>query len=224
MPGSPEEDIAREGFSPRSRCIATLVWILMRTIGTTCRLRVHDPDDTIGRPPDRPMIWIFWHNRIFMLPLVFRRYANGRKGAILSSASRDGELIAAVVSKVGLAPVRGSTSRRGINALLGLRGRIRAGYDVGVVPDGPRGPRYRLGPGVVKLAQITGSKIRPLRVEYSACWTIRSWDRFRIPKPFSRIDIYFDPLVDIPAELGDEEFEEQRLRVESLLNPHHETD
>jgi len=223
-PDRTAEAISLQDLSPRSRGIAAVIWYLMKAISGTCRFRFHDPDSILQHPPDHPMIWIFWHNRIFALPATYRRCDFGRKGASLSSASRDGEIIAALVARLGLAAVRGSSSRRGLGAMLGLLDWIRAGYDVSVVPDGPRGPRYRLGKGVIKLAQMTNAKILPVRVEYRSWWTFRSWDRFRLPKPFTRVDVYFDPLVDVPSELTGEEFEEQRLRVESILNPNHETD
>lgn len=170
------------------------------------------------------MIWVFWHNRIFVLTTFYRKFAGGRKGAILSSASRDGEIIAALMSRSGMASVRGSSSRRGAAALLGLLDWVKSGYDVGVVPDGPRGPLYRMGPGAIKLAGMTGAKILPIRVEYGSCWKFKSWDRFRVPKPFTSVDIYLDPLYDVPAGQTDEELEKSRLELERIMNPNNETD
>lgn len=170
------------------------------------------------------MIWTFWHNRIFVVPVMYKKYLPQRSGAILSSASKDGEIIAAIIRRFGIWSVRGSSSRRGLSAMRGLIDWVEAGYDVAIVPDGPRGPRYRLGPGAVKLAQMTNAKIAPMRVEYGSWWTFKSWDQFRLPKPFTTVTVHFDPLVEVPAELDDEQFEAERQRVERILNPHDETD
>lgn len=213
-----------EGLSARSRRIARVLSALIKLLSVTLRWRLHDPGKIIENDPDHPMIWVFWHNRIFVLTHFYRKYNKTRKGAILSSASRDGEIISALVSRAGMASVRGSTSRRGAAALLGLLDWIKSGYDVGVVPDGPRGPLYHMGPGVIKLAGVTDARILPIRVEYGACWKFKSWDRFRVPKPFTTVDIFLDPLFDVPPGQSDEEREASRLELERIMNPNNETD
>lgn len=171
------------------------------------------------------MIWTFWHNRIFVLPAVYHRYLISRKGAVLTSASKDGEVIAAIVARFGCEAVRGSSSRKGTSALLGLIDWVRDGYDVAIVPDGPRGPRYRMGPGVAKIAEVTGAIVLPVRVEYGRYWCFRkSWDRFRVPKPFTTVDVYFGPCAEVPSGLDENGFESERLRLETLMNPAHEVD
>lgn len=197
---------------------------LIRMISRTLRWRLHDPSGVATAPPEHPMIWTFWHNRIFTLPTVYHKYLKTRKGAVLTSASRDGEIIAAVVVRFGCAVVRGSSSRRGIAALLGLKETIQNGYDVAIVPDGPRGPRYRLGPGAVKLAELTGAAILPVRVEYGSAWVFKSWDRFQLPKPFTTVDVYLGPFTFVPSDLDEEGFEGERLRIEQLMNPANEID
>jgi len=93
------------------------------------------------------------------------------------------------------------------------------------VPDGPRGPRYRMGPGVAKLAEVTGALVLPVRVEYGHYWCFRkSWDRFRVPKPFTAVDVYFGPCTEVPSGLDENGFESERLRLETLMNPAHEVD
>ncbi|MDF1656956.1 MAG: lysophospholipid acyltransferase family protein [Verrucomicrobiales bacterium] len=213
-----------KGLSSRSRRIAFVLSLLIGLICRTVRWRLHDPGNLREKSPEHPLIWVFWHNRIFILTYFRLKYMAERRGAILSSASRDGEIIAALVSRAGCASVRGSTSRRGAAALLGLLDWIKSGYDVGVVPDGPRGPVYKLGPGVIKLAGMTDAKILPVRVEYGSCWKFKSWDRFRVPKPFTTVDIYLDPLFDVPANQNDEELEASRTALERIMNPKNETD
>jgi lysophospholipid acyltransferase (LPLAT)-like uncharacterized protein len=170
------------------------------------------------------MVWAFWHNRIFVIPTVYRKYLRSRKGAVLTSASKDGETIAAIIARFGCEAVRGSSSRRGASALLGLIDWIRDGYDVAIVPDGPRGPRYRLGPGLVKLAEVTGALVLPVRVEYGSYWHFKSWDRFRLPKPFTTVDVFFGPCAEVPSGLDGSDFERERVRLETLMNPAHEVD
>jgi len=196
----------------------------MRIVAATCRWRLHDPDAISQNPPEHSMIWAVWHNRIFMAPAAYRRFLKSRKGATLTSPSKDGEIIAATVAKFGVSAVRGSSSRRGAAALVELRDWIKRGFDILIVPDGPRGPRYRLGPGLVKLAQLTDAKILPIRIEYGSYWKFRSWDQFRLPKLFTTVDIYLEPLAEVASDLPEEDFEMERRRIETILNPEHETD
>ncbi len=171
------------------------------------------------------MIWTFWHNRIFVLPTLYQKYLRVRKGAVLTSASKDGEVIAAIVARFGCEAVRGSSSRKGAAALLGLIDWVRDGYDVAIVPDGPRGPRYRMGPGVAKLAEVTGALILPVRVEYQGYWCFqKAWDRFRVPKPFTTVDVFLGPCTEVVSGLDDPAFESERVRLETLMNPAHEID
>jgi lysophospholipid acyltransferase (LPLAT)-like uncharacterized protein len=211
-------------LSPKSRRIGFAGACMIRLISSTLRWRLHDPSGVATSPPEHSMIWTFWHNRIFVLPTVYHKYLKTRKGAVLTSASRDGEIIAAVIARFGCDAVRGSSSRRGLAALLGLKEWIQDGYDVAIVPDGPRGPRYRLGPGAVKLAELTGAAILPVRIEYGSAWVFKSWDRFQLPKPFTTVDVYLGPYTFVPSGLDEETFETERLRIEQLMNPANETD
>lgn len=224
MPEVPEKEGVIRKLSPKSRRIGWAGAFLIRLLSATLRWRLHDPAGVSSGPPERPMIWTFWHNRIFVLPALYHRYLASRKGAVLTSASKDGEIIAAIVARFGCDAVRGSSSRRGVSALLGLIDWIKDGYDVAIVPDGPRGPRYQLGPGLVKLAEVTGAMVLPIRVEYGCYWHFKSWDRFRVPKPFSTVDIFLGPPVEVTPNLDEAGFESERLRLETLMNPTHETD
>jgi lysophospholipid acyltransferase (LPLAT)-like uncharacterized protein len=211
-------------ISPKSRRIGLAAATVIRLFSFTFRWRLHDSAGITGDPPEHPMIWAFWHNRIFAIPVMYRKYLSSRSGAVLSSASKDGEIIAATVSRFGCYSIRGSSSRRGTAALRGLIDWINAGYDVAIVPDGPRGPRYKIGPGIVKLASMTDAKILPVRLEYGSVWKFKSWDRFQLPKPFTTVNVYFDPLIHVPENLDDDSFEAERLRIEQIMNPNHETD
>jgi lysophospholipid acyltransferase (LPLAT)-like uncharacterized protein len=170
------------------------------------------------------MIWTFWHNRIFALPVMYQKFIKTRSGAVLTSPSNDGAIIATTMKCFGVDAVRGSSSRGGLKALLSLKKWISNGFDVAITPDGPRGPRYRLAPGLIMLAQKTGAAILPIRVEYSSFWRLRSWDQFQIPKPFSKVTIIFEPLETIDALLDEAGFEKARLRIEKIMNPTGETE
>jgi lysophospholipid acyltransferase (LPLAT)-like uncharacterized protein len=113
--------------------------------------------------------------------------------------------------------VRGSSSRRGAAALLHLTRRLEEQYDVCITPDGPRGPRYRLQPGALLLAQHARIPLMPFLIEYSSCWRLKSWDGFAIPKPFSRVMVTLLPLVTVPSNLSGEGFESARAAIEATM-------
>ena len=195
--------------------IGKLVAGLVRVIGWTLRMEVMDRCRLLDRDFKQPVIWTFWHNRMFVVPLLRERAAH-RSGAVLTSASRDGAIIAAVMKSFRLRSVRGSTSRRGATALLQLTVALEGGEDAAVTPDGPRGPRYRLGPGVVFLAQRTGAGILPIHIEYSRAVRLKSWDRFMIPLPFSKVRMICDELIFVAPEA---DMEAERARIEQLMQP-----
>jgi hypothetical protein len=154
---------------------------------------------------------------------MFERYFPARAGAALASQSKDGEIIAAFIDRFGLRPIRGSSSRGGGRALVEMKRAFDSGFDVAITPDGPRGPRYRLNPGVIKLAQLTGGTVLPMHIEYSRCWRLKSWDGFMIPRPFARVEITFDTLHRVNATANEAEFEAERLRLEQALRPKDES-
>jgi lysophospholipid acyltransferase (LPLAT)-like uncharacterized protein len=137
--------------------------------------------------------------------------------AALISASKDGALLAELLGRFGVVPVRGSSSRRGGQALIELVTWSRRGYDITVTPDGPRGPCYVAQEGVLVLAQLTGAPVLPVSCRLG--WKIRvnSWDRFQIPLPFSRCEISIEPPIYVPRETSPEEREKLRQRLEEVL-------
>jgi len=220
----PEKQNTIKPLSLRARFIGWAAATLIRFCCFTYRWELVDLAGLGRGLPDRSLIWTFWHNRVFVLPCAYKRYLKSRSGAVLTSASKDGEMIAATMAAFGVDSVRGSSSRRGASALLGLTDWIKQGYDVAITPDGPRGPRYKLAPGIVKLAQVTQAAILPIRIEAASVWRFDSWDHFQVPKPFTRVRVVFEPLQTVQAELDETAFEKERLRIESMLNPNDETD
>jgi lysophospholipid acyltransferase (LPLAT)-like uncharacterized protein len=165
-----------------------------------------------------PVIFALWHNRIFTMPPIWKRTGGKfRKTVVLTSASKDGTTLATAMASFGLGAIRGSSSRRAVSALIGMKKSLREGFDVCVTPDGPRGPRYVVQPGVIKIAQATGTEIIPIHIRYGAAWRLKTWDRFVIPKPFSRVRIVFDKPHRIPKDLSAEDFENARLELERSL-------
>ena len=192
---------------------------LLRILFATLHLRVHDPHNFRGNPPTQPVIYAFWHNRILAITAAFRRdYPKGRGGVlVLTSASRDGMWLGEVAQRLGLGSVRGSTSRRGATAMRELLDKVEQGHDIAITPDGPRGPKYELGAGLVYLAQKAEIPIMPMHAHFKSCWRLRSWDNFVIPRPFSRVDITLGPLLRVPETEADAAFEHERRKIESVL-------
>ena len=194
-----------------------LSW-LVRALVFTLKFDVEDRAKTFGRLHGGH-IWTFWHNRMLLVPWIHEEWFDHVKGAILASPSADGQIIADLCEQFGIVSVRGSSSNpmKGMSALIELAGHIRADHDVGITPDGPRGPCYVMQPGVIKLAQLTGGVIVPVRVEYSRALRFKTWDRFMLPLPFSKVTVTFDKSYTVPRRMTDEEFEEQRLMIERIM-------
>jgi len=195
-------------------------WVLrflVMFIGGTLRWRIEDPAGLLGNTPKRSVIFATWHNRLFLVPYLYRKHWHSRqrdKVVALVSASKDGEKLVRVLSKFDLICVRGSSSRRGKEALLELTRYVNDGYDAGITPDGPRGPKYRVANGVVSLAHLTGAPIIPFVWDVTWKITLKSWDGFMIPLPFGRATLRIGaPLV----VAGDEDRENKRLELETVL-------
>jgi len=168
-------------------------------------------------PPEGSMIWAFWHNRVFSAPVVYRKFLSSRRGAVLTSPSGDGEIIAQVMKRFGVGSVRGSSNKRAAAALRELLTWIREGKDVAITPDGPRGPKYELQPGIIKVAQLTKAPVLPIHIHYGKCFKLKSWDSFMIPWPFSRVDVTFGELHEVARTRTDEDFETERAKLETIL-------
>ena len=197
-----------------------LLRILVPLIGSTLRWRIDDAPGLLAQTPERSCIFAFWHNRIFLMPYLFRKYWHSRRRdrvAVLVSASRDGEKLTRVLSKFNLICVRGSSSRRGKEALLEMTSLVNDGYDAGITPDGPRGPKYHCQDGVISLAQLTQAPIIPVSYDLSHKITVNSWDNFMVPLPFARATLRIGPLMTVPADASDEQHEQKRLELENVL-------
>jgi lysophospholipid acyltransferase (LPLAT)-like uncharacterized protein len=192
---------------------------LLRLLLATLRFEVEDPELLRAGNARKTAIFVFWHNRLLLVPHVWHRFlAQGRpQGMAMTSTSGDGELIAQFLSRFNIGPVRGSATRRGTAALRELIGWLRRGHDVCITPDGSRGPVYEVKPGVVLLAQLSGVPILAIGIDYSRAWRLKSWDRFFIPKPFSKVTVRLGPLHQVERTANAEAFEAERRRCEEMM-------
>jgi len=190
---------------------------LLQVWGWTLRYEIDDRAGIVGRPLVENYIGALWHNRLLIFPLILRRFFPNRHGAALISASRDGDLLTDAVHRFGFDVVRGSSSRMGASAILQLSEVLASGCDVVITPDGPRGPAYEIGPGIIFLAQKTGAAVLPFNMEYSSCWRVKSWDRFIVPRPFAKIHLIIGRPHCVNVTITPEEFEAERLRLQQAM-------
>ena len=202
----------------KSALIGTLIGWTMKLVAATLRLEVRDRCG-VGKPELAvpPVIYILWHNRFFTVPAAWNKICRKhRRSVTLTSASHDGDMVARAMAVFGLGAVRGSSSRRAVAALVGLRQALRDGTDVCLTPDGPRGPRYQVQEGVISTAQLTGLLIVPVSYHLQWKFTVKSWDRFQIPVPFARVQVVMGRPLRVPlaADAAGREACRQQLETE----------
>jgi len=189
--------------------------LLMRLWFATCRVRVHG-EQHFPNPKltGRPVIASFWHYSLLYLFYFVR----GHRATVLVSASRDGEYIARLAEYFGFTAARGSRNHKGVEGLRSLFRAVRQGESCALVADGSPGPPRVAQPGTILLASRSGLPIVPMLWSADRYFTVRSWDRTAIPKPFSRIDFFFGEPLLVPSELSGEGIEAHRLLLEQRLN------
>lgn len=143
---------------------------------------------------DRPVVFALWHNRLMVAAELFRQHRRAREVVALISSSKDGAWLEAFFEEVGIRAARGSSSRRGHQATVELIEALKAGHDVGITPDGPRGPCYRMKEGGLVIARRAGAPVVLLGAVFEEGWRLKSWDRFWVPKPFSRVGVSYEVL------------------------------
>lgn len=203
----------------KSALLGTLAGWSMKLLTSTLRMDVRD-ECGIGdsQSPLPPSIYILWHNRFFCVPPAWHKLCGSHRRTIaLTSASKDGDMVARAMAVFGLGAIRGSSSRRAVAALVGLKRALLDGNDICITPDGPRGPRYQIQPGFIKLAQATGAPIIPIHVRFSSAWRLKTWDRFVIPKPFSHVQVTFAKSLSVPRSLTPESFEHHLSQTQNIL-------
>jgi lysophospholipid acyltransferase (LPLAT)-like uncharacterized protein len=197
-----------------------IVFAALRVLLATVRTRLVDPTGFMASRAHGPVIYCFWHNRLGTCMAVNARYCrphNPTGLAALVSASKDGAFLSRVLELFGVQPVRGSSSRRGAQAMLELTTWGERGYDLAITPDGPRGPCYQIADGVMSLAQLTGLPIVPLAFNLNWKICVKSWDRFQIPLPFASCEVMVGKPSSIPRSATDEQREQLRQELGKQL-------
>ena len=197
--------------------------LLLKAISFTYRIKFVDiqiEKDIVEKY--NGIIYASWHQRFFAGITLFGKRESI---AIMISRSRDGELISSIAGKLGITCVRGSSSRGGGQALREIQQLANEGYRIGHIVDGPQGPFGVIKPGLIRMAQATGKPVVPTITSAQDKWIFNSWDRFMVPKPFSRIIIRFGDPYHVPKNLDEHEFENHRTNIEKQMKQlYEETD
>ena len=189
--------------------------LLVKALAATYRIKLYDPENEEKVLDEhKSLIYASWHQRFFP-GITF--FSSRKPIAIMISQSRDGEMVARVVDILGWRSVRGSSTRGGAAALKKLKDLARAGYKIGHIVDGPRGPFGCVKPGLLRIAQVAGKPVVPTITSAQKKWVFNSWDRFMVPKPFARVIIRFGEAIDVPAELEGDAFEQKRQFIEQRM-------
>lgn len=192
--------------SPAHTILSLLAWLYIQLIGKTSRITVKGNNNYKGTA-----VYALWHRQEVLLIYLHRN--RGICGLV--SKSKDGEYMARILKRFGFTFVRGSTTTGGIMALRGLIKAARNGYSVAITPDGPKGPIFKVQPGIVYLAQKAGVPVIPAACALSKKIILRSWDKYQFPLPFGRIEVvYGEPLHVSP----DDDIQSKSAELESRLN------
>jgi lysophospholipid acyltransferase (LPLAT)-like uncharacterized protein len=187
---------------------------MIRLFGITWRIEWRGLEHlSTARDMSSQVIFAFWHGRLLVLSFSHKH----RNIQVLASEHQDGDLMGRTITWLGFGHLKGSTTRGGARALRDLSTVLRAGLDVGLTVDGPRGPRGVVQQGAIELSRLTGSAVVPISDAARPRRLLRSWDRFQVPYPFARVLIsYGEPFI-VPRDAGEEEREGFRLLLEERL-------
>ncbi len=167
--------------------------LLIRFIFLTSRKQFHMPQNI----PQEPVVFAFWHGDLLLQPYLYYQFRKIPKAKVLISDHFDGQIIARIMTFFRLGTIHGSTTRGGAKVLIqGLKS-LSEGYDIGITPDGPKGPRYTVSDGVVVMAQKRQAKVIVYSCVPTSYWQLGSWDRFVIPKPFGILNFYASEPIDL---------------------------
>jgi len=159
-------------------------------------------------------IYCFWHDRIFLTTYWWRR----RRIVVMTSQSFDGEYIARFIQRFGYGAARGSSTRGGVGAVVEMARLMRAGCTTAFTIDGPKGPRYVAKMGAVLLAKKSGHPVLPVTMALARHWTLPSWDRFQIPKPFTRAKVFVAEPIYVPANADETALQAKRDELQCTLD------
>lgn len=207
-----------ENYSFRERLLIRFLglafYIFTNLVGKTVRFEVEGWENLeeikgVGKIP----ILAFWHNRIFLATYYFRF----RGILVMSSQSFDSEYVARFIQRFGFGIVKGSSTRGGVGGLIEMIRLMKRGFPTGFSVDGPKGPIYQAKNGVILLAKKTANPILPFSIETEKHWTIKSWDRLQIPKPFTRAKIFVGEAVTVSEDANETEMNDKHLELQMKL-------
>jgi lysophospholipid acyltransferase (LPLAT)-like uncharacterized protein len=177
-------------LSPAKRVLVHIAMIFIRLWNKTLKIELSPEAQTaLSTKEDSPRIYALWHNRLFVAAEIYERYMARSNIYGLISPSKDGAWLTEIYRSIGIKAVRGSSKRRGHEALTELENILNCGYNCALTTDGPRGPRYLAKAGIANLAKKVGTLIVLVGCNFASAWRLKSWDKFYIPKPFSKIKI-----------------------------------
>jgi len=188
-------------------------YLAIRLIGMTLRYSVHIEDGGPERLSTRPVVLCLWHCGIFPATYVFRNQQIG----VISSYSFDGEYTSRIIAKFNYIPIKGSSSRGAVRALLKSRRLLDQGNTVGFTSDGPRGPAFIAKPGPVLLSSKTGVPLVPFHIALEDPWRLPSWDKLMIPKPFSKVLVCLGRQIHAPLDAEDSQMQAVQAELQSGL-------
>ncbi len=191
-----------------------VVYLFLVLLGSTMRIKQVDREkaDRLWRD-GQGVIACFWHGRLLAMPFAYR----GGRAKVLISRHGDGEFIARVIKYFGLGAVRGSYGKTSVSSVREILSELKQGTIVGITPDGPKGPRYQIKQGVVELAKLTQRPILPVTYGANKRRIFRSWDRFVLPYPFSRVLFLWGDPIYVPRDANGSAIEAKRQELEKAL-------
>jgi lysophospholipid acyltransferase (LPLAT)-like uncharacterized protein len=169
-----------------SKVLPPIIFLFISVIFLTVKKRFHLPKSV----PSDPFMVAFWHGKIMLSPYIYKRLRQNPKIGVIISDHFDGAIIANTMKYFDFDTIRGSTTKGAIKVLKESFKLVDKGYDIAITPDGPRGPFQSVADGIVAISQKKGMKIVAFNYKADSFWQLKSWDRFMIPKPFSRVDFY----------------------------------
>jgi lysophospholipid acyltransferase (LPLAT)-like uncharacterized protein len=191
---------------------------IVRLLGRSLRLEVVDPHHLLDAHQTKPYVFAFWHNRLLMMPYLYPHLLPGRRLTVMMSMSRDGQITTGLAKRFGIQAARGSSSREGMKAFMTLARKLKTeGGDVAITPDGPRGPIYSMHSGILQLAEAGGVPITPVTCHYENKWELASWDRFQIPKPFTKCRLVVGEPVYVPEGATEQQIQEAGEKLKKIL-------
>lgn len=167
--------------------------LFIRFLYATNKKNFHSPESI----SDEPIIFACWHGELLMLPYLYSKYRKTPHAKVLISSHFDGLLISKTIKYFGLGTIAGSTNRNAARVLIQAITAIKDGYDIGITPDGPKGPRHEVADGIIAMAQKTKAKIVLVEIKPTKFWQLNSWDKFTIPKPFGTLNYYSTSPIDV---------------------------